>query len=77
MEFHIATERQNADAPARPLAIDESRDFRSEAERERIDLHAAKPSNEEVPQLMKEDDDAEDEQERHNRSKDRRELAGK
>ena len=64
VKFHIAAKRQKPEPPARAPAIDEARDLRPETEREGIDLYAAEPADEEMPQLMEEDDDARERREK-------------
>jgi hypothetical protein len=63
-EFNIAAKRYRGDLPARAAAVVEADEFRSEPDRECQHAHAAPARDEEMPQLMKEDDDRKIEQER-------------
>src|SRR6185312_3958136 len=64
-EFHKAAEGNGGEFPAGAVAVVEADDLRAEADGEGLHLHAAPAGNEEVPELVEEDDDGQDEQEGH------------
>src|SRR5262249_27206545 len=63
-ELHIAAEWNGGDLPACAVAIIESGKLWTKADRKGQDPNAAQPGDQEMAELMKEDDQAEDEQKR-------------
>ena len=62
-ELHIAAERHRRELPAGAVAVIEAGQFGAEADRKYHHLDAAPPRHQEVPELVEEHDDAENEQE--------------
>ena len=61
-ELDVATERDRRNLPARAVAVVETGEFRTKAERERQNLYAGPAGNQEMTEFMEEDDDGQDEQ---------------
>ena len=64
VEFDVAAKRKGGEPPAGAALVDPGEEFGAEAERERVDLHSAPASNEVMAELVKENDEADDENER-------------
>ena len=75
VETHIAAERDRGEAPARAVLVVESEKFRAKADRESVDLHTAAARDPEMPELMEEYDDGQDEKERNDVTKEPTALA--
>ena len=71
MEFDITAERQGGQPPMRSVAIVEAKNFRSETERECIDLNTAPAADQKMSELVKENHEAQDKKERHYVSRER------
>src|SRR5215510_16104708 len=61
-ELDVAAERNGGDLPARAMAVVEADELGAKADGEGQHLHAAPAGDQEVTELMKEDDDRENEQ---------------
>jgi hypothetical protein len=64
-KFHIATERDGGNLPARAVTVIESGDLRAETNRKRQHLDAAPTRHQKVTKLVKENDDRQHKQKRH------------
>src|SRR5581483_8750754 len=64
-EFHVATERDRGQLPARAVLVVKAEELRSEAEREHEHPHAAPARNQEMAELVEEDHHAQPEHERN------------
>ena len=76
-EFHVAAERNPGQPPARAVPVVEAHDLRTEADREGLDRHAAPAGHQEMAELVDEDHDGQDEQERKKIAEQRVAEAGK
>ena len=63
MKLDVTAERDCRNAPARAVTIDPREKLRSEADRERVHLHAAPAADKEMAKLVDEDDNAENDYE--------------
>ena len=68
VELDISPERQRADPPAGAARVHPGEQLRTEAERESVDFDAAPSSDQIVPQLMDENDQAQNQDERERRT---------
>jgi hypothetical protein len=64
-EFHIAAQRDGGELPTGAVAVREADELAAEADREHQDPHAAPACDHEVPELVEEHHDRQDEQERN------------
>ena len=63
-EFHVAAKRDQREAPARAVPVVETEQLAAEADREHLDVDAAPAADEEMAELVDEDDQRQDEEER-------------
>ncbi len=68
VELDVAAERDRAELPAGAVTVVEADEFRPEADGEGVDADAAPAADEEVPHLVDEDHDGQNEQERDHRT---------
>ena len=61
-EFHVAAERNGGDLPARAVAVVKADEFGPEADGKHQNPHAAPARDQEMPELVEEHDQAEDEE---------------
>ena len=61
-ELHVTAERDGGDFPARAVAVVETDDFRAETDGKHQNAHAAPARDQEMPKLVEEHHQAEDEQ---------------
>ena len=64
VELDVAAEREQRDAPARAVAVDEGEELRPEADGEGVDLDAAAPADPEMSEFVEKDHDRQDKDER-------------
>src|SRR3982750_3475273 len=64
-ELHVAAERNRRDLPARAVAIVKAEQLGPKSDREGEHAHAAPSRDQKVPELVKENDDRQNEQERN------------